>query len=132
MTSSQRISWLLVTLGCIAAVAIPASAEHHEDAKAGHGPEVIEVVSTNVQGKNVYIPSTIVVAEHMPHTLSIFNTTDMRHGFAIADLGIEVVLEPGVETKVALPALDGEKIYRIHCQLHPAHRSAQLVVLDTD
>jgi heme/copper-type cytochrome/quinol oxidase subunit 2 len=129
MTSSQRIRTLLATLGCIG-VALPALAEKPD---AGHhDADVIEVVSTNVQGKNVYIPSTIVVEEGRPHTLSIFNTTDVPHGFAITSLGVEVVLKPGEETRVELPTIEHEGIHEIHCQLHPAHRTARLVVIDMD
>jgi heme/copper-type cytochrome/quinol oxidase subunit 2 len=90
---------------------------------------VIQVVSTNVQGKNVYIPSTIIVVAGKPHTLSLFNTTDVPHGFRISGLEIETVLPSKEEHELALPALEGGKIYEIHCQLHAAHRTATLVVL---
>jgi nitrosocyanin len=128
MTSSQRIHTLVATLACIG-VALPALAE---EGGGSHETDVIQVVSTNVQGKNVYIPSTIVVEEGRPATLSVFNTTDIPHGFAISSLGIEAVLKPGEETVVQLPAIEHEGIYKIHCQLHPPHRTAQLVVIDTD
>lgn len=91
--------------------------------------DVIQMVSTNVQGKNVYIPSTVVVPAGKPVTLSIFNTTDTPHGFWIRGLGIQTILMNGEETKVELPALEGHKIYKIECQLHPPHRHATLVVL---
>lgn len=132
MISTRRIRGLLAGLAGLGALALPATADHHEKAHAQGDLSLIEVVSTNVQGKNVFIPSTIVVAEGKPHTLSIFNTTEVPHGFAIAGLGIEFVLEPGKETVVALPALEDGKIYKVHCQLHPPHRSARLVVIDTD
>lgn len=90
---------------------------------------VIQVISANVQGKNVYIPSTLVVVAGKPHTLSLFNTTDVPHGFRIEGLGLETVLPPQEEHELALPALKGGSIYQIHCQLHPAHRTATLVVL---
>ena len=90
---------------------------------------VVQVTSSNVQGKNVYIPSTIVVTGNSATKLSVYNTTDTPHGFSIAGLGIEVVLEPGQETEIALPQLEGRKLYRIHCQLHPPHRRGTLVVL---
>jgi hypothetical protein len=117
--------WLaLVAAGLVAA---PVAAEHHE---AGHA--VVEMLSANVQGKNVFIPSTVVVAEGAPHVLSVFNTTDTPHGFKIPELGIETLLPAGEEHRVELPALEGDRIYRIECHLHPPHRSAQLVVLDGD
>jgi Cupredoxin-like domain len=66
---------------------------------------VVQVVTTNVGGKNFFVPSTIVVTAGSGRTLSIFNTTDAPHGFQIPTLGIELVLQPGVETTVDLPAL---------------------------
>lgn len=89
----------------------------------------IEVVSAVVGGKNVFIPSTLVVTDGAPTTLSLFNTTGKPHGFAIDALGIRTVLPAGEEFEIALPALEAGRIYRIHCQLHPPHRSASLVVL---
>jgi heme/copper-type cytochrome/quinol oxidase subunit 2 len=90
---------------------------------------VIQVVSTNVQGKNVYIPGTIVVTAGKSQTLQIYNTTDMAHGFSIAALGIEEVLPPGEEYEVALSGLEGGNVYHVHCHLHPAHRTGTLLVL---
>jgi hypothetical protein len=90
---------------------------------------VIQVVSTNVQGKNVYIPSTIVVTAGQGQTLSIFNTTDVPHGFAIPGLGVEEVLPAQTEHPVTLPELSGGHVYHIKCHLHPAHRTGTLLVL---
>ena len=113
------VAWLLLSL--------PATAEHHE---AGEMSEpVIQVVSTLIGGKNVFIPSTLVVVSGKPHTLSIFNTTDKPHGFSIPAAKIQEVLPDQVEHEVKLPAMKAG-VYRIHCQLHPAHRTATLLVVD--
>src|SRR5512134_4077653 len=90
---------------------------------------VVQVVSTNVGGKNFFVPSTIVLTAGTGRKLSLFNTTDIPHGFAIPALGVEVVAQPGVETPVELPPLEGGRIYAINCHVHPAHRSATLLVL---
>jgi heme/copper-type cytochrome/quinol oxidase subunit 2 len=89
----------------------------------------IQIVSTNVQGKNVYIPSTIVVTAGTSYTLSVFNTTDIPHGFTIVGAGIQEILPPKREHKITLPALDGGNVYGVRCHLHPAHRTGMLVVL---
>ena len=89
----------------------------------------VQVVSAVVGGKNLYIPSTIVVTDGAPTTLSLFNTTGKPHGFAIEGLGIQLVLPADEEFAIALPELEAGRIYRIHCHLHPPHRSASLVVL---
>jgi hypothetical protein len=101
------------------------------DNLAGYQSDVseIQVITAVVGGKNVYIPSTIVVTAGKPQTLSIFNTTDKPHGFAIKGLAIERVLNPGEETRIELPVLKGAEIYTIGCQLHPPHRTATLVVV---
>jgi hypothetical protein len=134
----------LVAAAALACAGSAAHAEHHESpapaasqgaghtAHAGSDLSVVEIVSTNVEGKNVFIPSTIVVEEDKPHTLSIFNTTAVPHGFAIEALGIQVVLPQQQETQVPLPALKGDRIYKVGCHLHPPHRSGRLVVLDLD
>jgi len=89
----------------------------------------VQVITALVGGKNVFIPSTIVVTSGRDVTLSIFNTTDTPHGFRIQSLGIEDVLPPGQEHEVKLGRLAAGKIHRIDCQLHAAHRGATLVVL---
>jgi len=89
----------------------------------------VQMVSAVVGGKNVFIPSTVVLTEGTGRTLSIFNTADTPHGFRIASLGVEAVLEPGKETTVALPPLEGGRIYEVDCQLHPPHRHATLMIV---
>lgn len=105
-----------------------------------HGPEPassgearrIQVVSTLVGGKNVYIPSTIAVRAGEPTVLSIYNTTDVPHGFEISALGVKEILPAGQELEIPLPALEGPRLIDIHCQLHTAHRRATLLVLPAD
>ncbi len=111
------------------ALALAAAASHHEAPEGGPKGRVIQVVTTVVGGKNVFIPSTIVVAPGVPNTLSIFNTADKPHGFRIPALGIQAILPPQEEFAVELPALDGGKIFEINCHLHPPHRTATLVVM---
>jgi Cupredoxin-like domain len=92
----------------------------------------IQVVTTQVGGKNVFIPSTLVVTSGHPVELSIFNTTDIPHGFRIPALGIEEVLPAQEEHVVSLPPLEPNQVLRIVCHLHTAHRTATLVVLPSD
>jgi Cupredoxin-like domain len=89
----------------------------------------IQVVTTELGGKNVFIPSTIVVTSGHPVKLSIFNTTDVPHGFAIPALNVAVVLPAKAEQEIELPALEGHQILQIKCHLHEKHRTATLVVL---
>ena len=127
----MRLVWIAPALalglaGCVGlgSVAVDADAVGYVDERP-----VVQVVTTNVGGKNFFVPSSIVVTAGSGRKLSIFNTTDAPHGFAIPSLGIELVLPPGVETPVDLPPLEAGHIYAINCHLHPPHRGASLVVL---
>lgn len=114
-----------------AAVALGALGPGAEARAEGYTSDVstLQVVSTKVGDKNVFIPSTLVVVAGKAQKLSLFNSTDTPHGFAIDGLGIEVVLPVATEYELALPALEGGHVYGIRCHLHPAHRTATLVVL---
>jgi Cupredoxin-like domain len=123
----------LVALAAFVALGCAHGPMHGEHARH-HGAftsdvSTVQVVTALVGGKNVFIPSTIVVTDGGPRSLSVFNTTEMPHGFKIEALGIEVVLPPGEEKVIELPALKGGQVLHIGCQLHPAHRGATLVVL---
>lgn len=100
-----------------------------EPAGFAGGPVQVEVVSTQVGGKNVFIPGSIVLTQGAGRSLTVFNTTDGPHGFQIPDLGIEEVLQPGVEHVIELPKLRGGRVHEVRCHLHPPHRRASLLVL---
>lgn len=126
MTLSQRTVLTGVFVACLALVAaLPAPAEQQE---AKEPP--IQMITTNVQGKNVYIPGTIVMVAGQPRTIQIFNTTDTPHGFSITEAGVQEVLPPGEEHVVEVKALPAG-VYRMFCHLHPAHRGGQLLVVET-
>lgn len=88
----------------------------------------LQVLTAVVGDKNVFIPSTLVLAAGPSPGISIFNATDKPHGFAIPALGVEAVIPEQIEQRVDLPTLS-PGLYRIHCQLHDAHRSASLLVV---
>jgi heme/copper-type cytochrome/quinol oxidase subunit 2 len=105
--------------------------EHHMGRHHGFTSDTstIQVVTTELGGKNVFIPSTIVVTSGHPVKLSIFNTTDVPHGFAIPALNVAEVLPPKAEHEIELPAMEGHQVLQIKCHLHEKHRTATLVVL---
>lgn len=128
--SSKAIGMLvLLVAGCGVHSNVNLTSDHpgyHSDVAT------VQVISALVGGKNVFIPSTIVVSAGKSQSLSIFNTTDVPHGFAIEGLAIQAVLPPGEETLIELPILEAGAIYQINCQLHPPHRTATLVVVPGD
>jgi hypothetical protein len=122
----------LALLAALSAAGCATSMERHEmHHAAGYSSDVssVQVLSALVGGKNVFIPSTIVVTDGGPRALSVYNATEMPHGFAIQALGIEKVIPPGEEVAIELPPLQGGQVLRVHCHMHPPHRSATLVVL---
>jgi len=106
---------------------------HHARHHARHGFSgdrgPVQVVSALIGGKNVFIPSTIVAIAGEPLTLSVFNTTDVPHGFAIRALDVAEVLPAQQEYEIVLDGLEPNQLLQIGCHLHPAHRTATLVVL---
>jgi hypothetical protein len=116
---------MIAALGCFGA--------RHKRHHTRHGftgdTGTVQIISAEVGGKNVFIPSTIAVRSGAPVTLSIFNTTEKPHGFSIPALGISEVLPVGEEHVIELPAMDGHQLLQINCQLHTTHRTATLMVL---
>ncbi len=132
----------LVAMLALAVLALachgPRAAHPHHGAhadKAAHGGHtysddrvVVEMVSTLMGGKNVFVPSTVVFTAGEGRSLTLFNTTDIPHGFTIPALGVEAVLPSREEFAIELPALE-PGVYAIRCHLHPPHRSATLLVV---
>ncbi len=92
----------------------------------------VEVISAKVGGKNVFIPSTLVLTAGEGRVLSFFNTTDTPHGMSIPGLGVAAILPAGEEFEVTLPPLEAGHVYDLQCHLHPPHRSASLVVVPAE
>jgi hypothetical protein len=128
MRSNPRLVLVLTLL--VAGCRGPAH-EHHHGRHHGFTDDrsAIQVVTTELGGKNVFIPSTIVVTSGHPVKLSVFNTTDVPHGFAIPALNVAEVLPAKTEHEIELPALEDHQVLKITCHLHAAHRTATLVVL---
>lgn len=129
-TRAMRVGWLLAGLaaaGIFGACGHGRWGRHH----AGYTDErgTVQMVTAVVGGKNVFIPSTVVLTEGSGRKLSVYNTADTPHGFAIPGLKVETILPPHQETVIDLPPLRDHMLYEIKCQLHPAHRTATLMVV---
>ncbi len=119
----------LLAVGCIRVGAVETGEIGGSGAGYIDARNEAQMVSTVVGGKNVFIPSTVVLREGGGRSLTIYNTTEKPHGFRIQTLGIERVLQPGQETVIALPPLEGGVIHEMQCHLHPPHRTGALVVV---
>lgn len=121
---------VLACLLLLLAAAAPGCSKLHAHAQGfASDASRVQVVSALVGGKNVYIPSTLAVAAGETTLLSIYNSTDVPHGFAIPALGIQVILPAQQEFEVELPPLEGPRLFGIRCHLHTAHRTATLMVM---
>lgn len=127
----KRITTTALALagGLLLACPNPESMSSTEMGYVDDGPSTVQMVTTQLGPKNVYVPSTVILTEGSGRKLSIFNTTDTPHGFSIPTLGVEAVLQPGQENVIDLPDLEGGHIHTMRCQLHPAHRTGTLMVV---
>ncbi len=91
---------------------------------------VLQMMTTKVGAKNVFLPATMVVTLGAGRVLSIYNDTELPHNLTIPGLAIDAPLSPGEETQIVLPPLKKPAVYDIRCSLHPPHRHASLVVLE--
>ena len=132
MRPTNRLPVLCVFVLLAAGVGCHGPGREHRMARH-HGftgdTSTIQVVTTELGGKNVFIPSTIVVTSGHPVKLSIFNTTDVPHGFAIPALNEAFVVPAKAEQEIELKAMEGHQILQIKCHLHEKHRTGTLVVL---
>ncbi len=91
---------------------------------------VLQMMTTKIGAKNVFLPSTMVVTVGAGRVLTIYNDTELPHNFTVPGLEIDATLSPGEETQIVLPPLKKPGIYDIRCSVHPPHRHASLVVLE--
>ena len=117
----SRTRALCVVLFCTLFAAVACQGPAHKMARH-HGftsdTSTIQVVTTELGGKNVFIPSTIVVTSGHPVKLSIYNTTDVPHGFAIPGLNVAEVVPAKAEKEIDLGVLEDHQVLQIKCHLH--------------
>ena len=120
-----------LVIGVVAASGCAGPERHRRAGRHGFTGDTgtVHIVSAEIGGKNVFIPSTIAVKSGAPVIISIYNTTEKPHGFSIPALGIAEVIPVGEEYAVELPALEGHQLLQINCHLHATHRTASLIVL---
>jgi plastocyanin len=77
-------------------------------------------------GSKVFTPESRTVKGNTGK-ITVKNTLDAPHGFKIADLGIEKVVDANATTTINVDTAEpGE--YTIDCQLHSAHKHGKLTV----
>ncbi len=85
------------------------------------------VYAAKVDGGAGFAPVTLTVDKRNRVELAVGNTTDVTHGFSIEGYGIQEEIQPGSPIEVKFTATNAGT-YKVYCQLHPAHKTATLVV----
>jgi nitrosocyanin len=117
----KRMVALVVAALAWPAVALCAGNEHS-----------FTVVNIEYETTKVWVPSTLVVQKGDKVKVKLINNVPSdpnQHGFTIPAFKVEAVVTRGEPQTVEFVA-DKAGIFRIGCQLHPAHIGGQLVVLE--
>ncbi|MEA2971621.1 MAG: hypothetical protein QOG82_79 [Actinomycetota bacterium] len=83
--------------------------------------------AAQVSGGAGFTPPTITVDKRNRVELKVGNTSDKTHGFSIEGYGVQEEVEVGKTIDVKFIA-NNAGIYKVYCQLHPAHQTATLIV----
>lgn len=85
------------------------------------------IEASRVDDGTGFTPFTITVDKRNRVELEVGNTTPVAHGFAIEGYGIREEVQPGSTLDVKFTATNAGT-YKIFCQIHPAHKTATLIV----
>lgn len=85
------------------------------------------IAAAVVDGGPGFTPGTITVHKTDKVKLAVGNSTDKTHGMSIVGYGVVEEVEAGKSVEVEFTA-SKSGTFEIKCQLHPAHKTATLVV----
>jgi len=85
------------------------------------------ITAETVGGKAGFSISDLTGTHGAKVVFTVKNVTDRPHGFSIDEFGVQRVVEPGRPVTVRFTA-NRKGTFRIYCQLHPAHGTAELIV----
>ena len=117
---SRRRSVALAALALAAATTLAGcSDEKTEHLKADDGP---------VESGNAITPVKLTAKEGNKVEIKITNTAkDKEHGFSIDAFNVKETIGQGKTTTVKFKA-DKAGTYKVYCQIHPTHKTAELVI----
>jgi plastocyanin len=81
-----------------------------------------------LDGTKIWLPSSLMVQQGDDVELTLINKLDDPHGFKIAEVGIEEVVQPKAQTTVKFTASQ-PGVYSYICHIHPPHIGGQMLVL---
>ena len=116
---SRQLSWLVVLLLVLMLGAGDAAAAELKK---------FTLINVVLDGTKIWLPSSLMVYQGEEVELTLINKLEDPHGFKIADVGIEEVVQPKAQTTVKFTAAQpGAHSYI--CHLHPPHIGGQMLVL---
>jgi nitrosocyanin len=86
------------------------------------------LVNVVLDGTKIWLPSSLMVYQGEEVELTLINKLDDPHGFKIADVGVEEVVQPKAQMTVKFTASQ-PGAYSYICHLHPPHLGGQILVL---
>ena len=116
---SRQLSWLVVLLLVLMLGA--------GDAAAAEAKK-FTLMNVVLDGTKIWLPSSLIVHQGEDVELTLINKLDEPHGFKIADVGIEEVVQPKAQTTVKFTASQ-PGVYSYICHIHPPHIGGQMLVL---
>ena len=117
---SGRRSVALASLALVAATVLTGcGGEEKDKLKAQDGP---------IEGGAGITPVKLTAHKGREVEIAVTNTAnDKQHGFSIDAFKVQEVIDQGKTTTVKFKA-DQSGTFKVYCQLHPAHKPAELVV----
>src|SRR5262249_47585944 len=116
----------------------PAAGNDPDSMQASANVKEFHVVAIEYQGTKVWVPGTLIVKKGDQVKIHLINNikpdpkdpnNPNPHGYAIDEYGVKAVVANGKPEMVSFKA-DKPGLFRIYCQLHPAHIGGQLLVLE--
>ena len=116
---SRPRSWLVVLLLVLMLGAGDAAAVE---------PKKFTLINVVLDGTKIWLPSSLMVHQGEEVELTLINKLEDPHGFKIAEVGIEEVVQPKAQTTVKFTASQ-PGVYSYICHIHPPHIGGQMLVL---
>ena len=116
---SRQLSWLVVLLLVLMLGAGDAAAAELKK---------FTLINVVLDGTKIWLPSSLIVPQGDEVELTLINKLEDPHGFKIADVGIEEVVQPKAQTTVKFTASQ-PGVHSYICHIHPPHIGGQILVL---
>ncbi len=123
MKTKRRPSVVVAGLLVIAA-ALPGCVFQEEDDE----PDLASA-SASVEAFDFYFePTTVFFERAVEATVTLTNNGSVAHSFTVADLDVEVEVEPGSEASTTFVTPDEPIAYEFFCQFHPEEMTGSLSI----